>query len=165
MKAVDYFKDDAGRVAYRADTARYGAEARAAVLAMEPEDSDYRRFDAWWPEWLAGDLLDAGPDDSDGFVYVIYGPRGHADGTTLVKVGYTSRHPLKRLCEIQRSSPSPLVLANLWRGSRHHEATLHRLLAASRTHGEWFLLGFDAKDALCDSVDHAIEVLAAAGAS
>ena len=65
-----------------------------------------------------------------GFVYFI-------EGGDLIKVGY-SVEPEKRIKSLKTGSPIPLTLLGYIRGTRALEGRLHRALASSWSHGEWF---------------------------
>lgn len=69
-----------------------------------------------------------------GFVYLIA-----AQGVNRVKIGF-SADPAGRLISLQTGSPVELVLITTWPASTRDEQALHQLLAAARTHLEWFAL-------------------------
>jgi hypothetical protein len=54
-----------------------------------------------------------------------------------IKVGF-SRTPTRRISELQRQSPEPLVLREIYLGDRRCEASIHQELAPYRMNGEWF---------------------------
>lgn len=153
MRVRDYFKDEAGMVAWKADTARHGAESRAAVLALMPDDTALREHDEWWPEFVVDDPEGREWLKATGFLYLIE-PANARRGAAPVKIGFTARHPLRRLCELQRMSPTPLQLWAVVPASREHEAVLHKLLSSSRTHGEWFLLDEDVYETVSGNFTH-----------
>lgn len=62
--------------------------------------------------------------------------------TRRVKIG-VSRHPEKRLRDLQVGAPADLVLLGTIPGSTAEEADLHRRLAKSAVRGEWFDLTDD----------------------
>lgn len=59
-----------------------------------------------------------------------------AEGSPLVKIGYTSGSPLKRLASLQTGQPMTLIL--LWSLPADIESELHERFAAFRVRGEWF---------------------------
>jgi hypothetical protein len=59
-----------------------------------------------------------------------------AEGSPLVKIGYTSGAPLKRLASLQTGQPMTLSL--LWSLPVDIENELHERFAAYRVRGEWF---------------------------
>lgn len=59
-----------------------------------------------------------------------------AEGSPLVKIGYTSGAPAKRLASLQTGQPMPLSL--LWSIPVDIESELHERFAAHRVRGEWF---------------------------
>ena len=65
-------------------------------------------------------------------VYVLGTPGSHT-----VKIGRTT-NLAKRVAEIQRMSPVPLVVLWTHPGGHELETNLHRHFAPSRSHGEWF---------------------------
>lgn len=64
----------------------------------------------------------------------------HAEGTDLVKIGFTAGDPAKRVGELQTGCPHKLVLLASIEGSEQDEAKWHRDFAADRLNGEWFRL-------------------------
>lgn len=56
---------------------------------------------------------------------------------TVCKIGY-SENPIKRLAQLQTSSPSPLVLLNTLVGDRKLEKRLHEIFWEYKIKGEWF---------------------------
>ncbi|MGP3938413.1 GIY-YIG nuclease family protein [Streptomyces sp. 6N106] len=58
------------------------------------------------------------------------------EGSPLVKIGFTSGDPKKRLASLQTGQPMKLSL--LWSSAGNHESTLHRRFARHRVRGEWF---------------------------
>lgn len=72
-----------------------------------------------------------------GFVYLIGSP-----GVSSIKIGF-SRHPQKRLSQIQCMSPVPLQLLWTHPAWPEMEAYLHQTFAGSRSHGEWFTFDSD----------------------
>lgn len=71
-------------------------------------------------------------------VYAIGTPGGNT-----VKIGRTTNLD-RRLAEIQRMSPTPLVVLWRHRGGSELEASLHRHFKTLRSHGEWFTFRRDA---------------------
>lgn len=65
-------------------------------------------------------------------VYVLGTP-----GSNVVKIGRTT-NLVKRLADIQRMSPVPLVALWTCPGGHELETKLHRHFKAIRSHGEWF---------------------------
>jgi hypothetical protein len=63
----------------------------------------------------------------------------HAEGTNLVKVGWT-RDLSGRFRQLKTASPHPLILLAIHPGSSDVEALYHRDLAPYRQRGEWFFL-------------------------
>lgn len=63
-----------------------------------------------------------------------------ADGTDLVKIGYTGGDPAKRIGELQTGCPYKLVLLASIEGNEQREARWHKDFAADRVSGEWFKL-------------------------
>lgn len=63
-----------------------------------------------------------------------------ASGTDLVKIGFTSGDPLKRLGELQTGCPHKLVLLGTSWGDEQKEASLHAEFKDVRVSGEWFRL-------------------------
>ena len=59
-----------------------------------------------------------------------------AEGSPLVKIGYTGGVPLKRLASLQTGQPMALSL--LWSIPVDIEDELHERFAAYRVRGEWF---------------------------
>lgn len=59
-----------------------------------------------------------------------------AEGSPLVKIGYTGVAPLKRLASLQTGQPMTLSL--LWSLPVNIEGQLHKRFAAYRVRGEWF---------------------------
>lgn len=90
-------------------------ERAAALLAQRPRT---------WP-------LDVLP--TEGWVYLVE----TTEGPARVKIGFSS-DPQRRLADMQVGSPVKLRLRTKWRGTSEDEASLHRLVAAHRLHGEWF---------------------------
>lgn len=68
-----------------------------------------------------------------GIVYIIRASKSH-----MVKVGYTSSGPLRRLAALQTGSPEKLSVVAAFPGSTLLECSIHRTLKASWSHGEWF---------------------------
>lgn len=62
-----------------------------------------------------------------------------ADQLGLVKIGQ-SRTPMARLSTLQISSPAKLRIALAFLANPSTERTLHRVLSAHHSHGEWFRL-------------------------
>lgn len=85
-----------------------------------------------------------------------------AEGTSLVKIGYTRGSIEKRLQNLQTGQPFPLqVIATLpvESDARHKEALLHAFLATERRRGEWFEMAFAEHD-LAGLLDRAIQFVA-----
>lgn len=55
-----------------------------------------------------------------------------------VKIGHTSREPVKRAREIQAQCPCELSLLRVAEGDEYAEARLHALFADHWVRGEWF---------------------------
>lgn len=70
-------------------------------------------------------------------VYVLGTPESN-----VVKIGRTTNLD-RRLADIQRMSPVPLVALWAHPGGSVLEANLHRHFKALRSHGEWFTFGRD----------------------
>jgi hypothetical protein len=62
-----------------------------------------------------------------------------ACGTSLVKIGYCSGNPERRITSLKTGCPHPLKLLGRFEGSRDDERAWHRRFAHLRVHGEWFL--------------------------
>ena len=62
----------------------------------------------------------------------------------LVKLGFTSRSPEKRIQQLQTAQGLPLELVALRKGTRDDERRLHEAMRRARVRGEWF----DARDPL-----------------
>ncbi|MEV6131766.1 GIY-YIG nuclease family protein [Streptomyces violaceusniger] len=58
------------------------------------------------------------------------------EGSPLVKIGFTSGDPKKRLASLQTGQPMKLSL--LWSSEGNHESALHHRFAPHRVRGEWF---------------------------
>ncbi|MFD0449326.1 GIY-YIG nuclease family protein [Streptomyces indonesiensis] len=58
------------------------------------------------------------------------------EGSPLVKIGFTSGDPKKRLASLQTGQPMKLSL--LWSSEGDHESALHHRFAPHRVRGEWF---------------------------
>lgn len=72
-----------------------------------------------------------------------------AEGTSLVKIGYTTGSVQKRLKTLQTGQPFPLrVIATVPVETevRDKEALLHAFLATERRRGEWFELALQSED-------------------
>lgn len=65
-----------------------------------------------------------------------------ADGTDLVKIGFTRSDPLKRVGELQTGCPHRLTLLATIQGSEQDEASWHRDFASDRATGEWFKMSW-----------------------
>jgi hypothetical protein len=61
-----------------------------------------------------------------------------AEGTDLVKIGFTAGEPLKRLRELQTGCPHRLVLLAAVEGGEQDEGNWHKEFATDRVNGEWF---------------------------
>lgn len=79
-------------------------------------------------------------------VYVLGTP-----GSNVVKIGRTTNLP-KRLADIQRMSPVPLVVLWTCLGGHELETNLHRHFKAIRSHGEWFSFTEDPVDLIRSAV-------------
>ena len=94
---------------------------------------------------------------ASGYVYAI-GVKG--DENSVIKFGYT-RNIEDRFKTLQIGSPVLLELLGKADGRIHLEQKLHRLLAASRSHGEWFTRTDEVKKALeCIKANTLVEWLA-----
>ncbi len=69
----------------------------------------------------------------DGNVYFIACPEPRS-----IKIGYTRKHPINRLKQLQTGCPSALVLLGWFPGDQCDESDLLRDLASYRLSGEWF---------------------------
>lgn len=79
--------------------------------------------------------------EAEGKIYVIW-----AEGTDLVKIGYTGGDPWDRLAKLQTGCPHRLVLfKRAERGTRESEKRWHEKYAAQRVHGEWFRMDHEMK--------------------
>ena len=63
-----------------------------------------------------------------------------AEGSSVFKIGFTTRSISLRASEIEASSPLPLRVVASRFGSREDEQAIHARLRTYRTHGEWFSL-------------------------
>jgi hypothetical protein len=64
-----------------------------------------------------------------------------AEGTDLVKIGFTDGPVEKRLAQLQTGCPNKLILlSDNNRGGEEQERELHEELKADRVTGEWFRL-------------------------
>jgi hypothetical protein len=78
-----------------------------------------------------------------------------AEGSPLVKIGYTKGDPKKRLASLQTGQPMALSL--LWAAPGDYEHALHQRFAEHRVRGEWFdLTPFGDP---CEAVQAAVEEL------
>lgn len=68
---------------------------------------------------------------------------------SIVKIGYTSSHPKKRLRALQTGSPVPLVLWAYTNGTEQLEKAFHDAFSELRAHGEWFYAEYKLHDFLC----------------
>lgn len=55
-----------------------------------------------------------------------------------VKIGFTSKHPLDRITELQIGNPHPLKILATVRGTMADERKIHKSLSSVRLTGEWF---------------------------
>lgn len=62
-----------------------------------------------------------------------------------VKIGYSDK-PEARLTKAQVDSPVPLAFERVMDGGKETEAVLHRLFAADRVTGEWFVISDQIED-------------------
>lgn len=72
-----------------------------------------------------------------------------AEGTSLVKIGYTAGSVQKRLKSLQTGQPLPLHIVAALRvegDARQKEAWLHAFLAEERRRGEWFDVALETED-------------------
>lgn len=68
-----------------------------------------------------------------GYVYFI-----QAVQTRMIKIGFTSKEPEKRLAGIYLGSPDALVLLGFVEADRGVEEGVRRLLVEHNHHGEWY---------------------------
>lgn len=61
-------------------------------------------------------------------------------GELVVKIGFTSKDPARRIAELQIGNPRELKLLAHCEGSRCDEQAIHRYLDTYRVSGEWFEL-------------------------
>lgn len=73
-----------------------------------------------------------------GHVYII-----RAGDTNRYKIGYTSKHPSKRMKQLQTANALPLSLVSYWEAPGRLETEIHSLFEESRLKGEWFELSTD----------------------
>jgi hypothetical protein len=88
-----------------------------------------------------------------------------AEGSPLVKIGYTSTDPKQRLKALQTGQPMELSL--LWSRAGDYEGALHIRFAEYRVRGEWFDLTplgdpVEVVSAAAERFAHAQEVVEAA---
>lgn len=69
---------------------------------------------------------------SNGYVYFVRAENG------LIKIGFSLRHPSKRLKDLQGASPEKLELIGFFEGSVKDESATHRKFEKCRSHCEWF---------------------------
>jgi hypothetical protein len=62
----------------------------------------------------------------------------HAEGTDMVKIGFTDDDVRDRLRALQTGSPHKLTLLSTRNGDRETEQRWHMLYEGSHVHGEWF---------------------------
>lgn len=67
-----------------------------------------------------------------GFVYFVQAENG------LIKIGFTTEHPLKRMASLRGSSPLRLSLMGVIVSSRSFEGYMHDRFAKYHSHAEWF---------------------------
>lgn len=72
----------------------------------------------------------------------------HAEGTDLVKIGWTSDLD-RRFDQLQTASPHTLHLLGVHVGPREVETIYHRDLAPYRQRGEWFFLTREVRRCFC----------------
>lgn len=79
--------------------------------------------------------LEKSPKPVNSWVYFI-----RAENTSLVKIGYTSSCPMKRLSNLQVGSPHVLILAHKIAvvDAEDAERIIHNDLKQYRVRGEWF---------------------------
>ena len=80
-------------------------------------------------------LEDESGEELDGWIYFIVCPE-----PLSIKIGFTKKHPIKRLKQLQTGCPSRLVLRGWYPGSLEEERKLHESLSSYRLEGEWFRL-------------------------
>jgi len=81
--------------------------------------------------------------------YVFYGGLVYfAESVRRIKVGYTSDCPIKRVKTLQTSSPMPVRLVAVARGTFADERDLHDLLRKDNVQGEWFQPSVDVRNAV-----------------
>lgn len=75
-----------------------------------------------------------------------------AEGTDLIKIGFTAGNPVKRIGELQTGCPHKLVLVAAVEGNKRLEAKWHTDFAADRVNSEWFRLSAQLTAAICKAV-------------
>jgi hypothetical protein len=75
-------------------------------------------------------------------VYFIQAGESDADGSALVKIGFTT-DVASRMRQLQTASPMRLKVLDQVIGTHAIEAYFHRLLRARHVQGEWFKLNSD----------------------
>lgn len=63
-----------------------------------------------------------------------------ADGTDLVKIGFTAGDAIERVSDLQTGCPHKLSVLAAVEGGERDEARWHKEFAAERVQGEWFRL-------------------------
>lgn len=58
--------------------------------------------------------------------------------SNLIKVGYCSGDPMKRLQAMQTGNPHQLILIGYREGDKSMERKIHSWFKANRVRGEWF---------------------------
>jgi len=71
----------------------------------------------------------------DGWIYFLGCKEPRA-----IKIGFTTKSPIKRLRQLQTGNPSPLILLGWYPGCQAQERDLHAQLRDFRLSGEWFRL-------------------------
>ena len=103
-------------------------DSRFPALSEDQE----RRVDAWLAARRAAVAVPTRkPRTATPHTYLV-----GAEGSPLVKIGYTSGSPAKRLASLQTGQPMALRL--LWSIPVDIEGELHARFAAHRVRGEWF---------------------------
>lgn len=87
--------------------------------------------DATLREQVRGYIDSCREASSKGFVYGI-------QAGSRVKIGFTTKHPNKRMAELKVAASEPLHLVAVMRGERSDETQLHRQFKAAKIRREWF---------------------------
>ena len=79
-----------------------------------------------------------------------------------VKVGLTRNPPNERIKQLDGGTPTPTALLHYWTApcALDLERALHVLLRKYNERREWFLLPIEVIDALCETPDDVMEMLA-----